>query len=257
MKPSATFKLIPTLALVLGFLPGAVTAATHHVTVGDNFFSPSSLTIQVGDTVQWNNAAGGNVHNVADNGGAFQSSDGSSFTFSYTYNSAGVKPYNCTFHGNMTGTITVEAAASDFLINAGLNDAWGDPAVDKQGFFITVFPDIQKIFLSWFTYDTQRPANGVTAILGEPGHRWLTAFGGFAGDTATLDIELTQGGIFDANPPDPTQSPYGTIQLEFNNCNEAELSYNIPSLGLSRSMVIKRSYASPDNVAVCEALQTP
>ena len=257
MKLSAIFKLIPTLALALGFLPGAAAAATHMVTVQDNSFSPKTLTIQAGDTVQWNNAAGGNTHNITSNNGTFGHSNGSSFTYSFTFNSAGSNPYQCTIHGGMTGTITVEAVASGFVINSGLNDAWGDPAVDKQGFFIIVFPDIKKLFLSWFTYDTQRPPNGVTAILGEPGHRWLTAFGGYTGDTATLNIELTQGGIFDANPPDPTQSPYGTIELLFNNCNQADLSYNIPSLGLSSATTITRTYASPDNVALCESLQTP
>ncbi|MGH8034262.1 MAG: cupredoxin domain-containing protein, partial [Lysobacterales bacterium] len=166
-------------------------------------------------------------------------------------------PYNCTIHASMTGTITVQAVASDGFINSGLNDAWGDPTIDKQGFFITVFPDIKKIFLSWFTYDLQRPANGVTAMLGEPGHRWLTALGTYTGDRATLAIELTQGGIFDANPPDPTQSPYGTIELLVNNCNQIELLYEIPSLGLSRLMFVERTYASPDNVALCESLRSP
>jgi hypothetical protein len=153
-------------------------------------------------------------------------------------------------------TVTGTSNAT-FQISNTLNDAWYDPGTNGQGFFITVFPDIQKVFLAWFTYDTERPAGSVTAILGEPGHRWLTAFGGYNGDSATLDIELTQGGIFDANPPAPTQSPYGTIELIFNSCNEAELAYFIPSLGLTRNMLIQRTYASPDTVALCEALQTP
>jgi len=31
--------------------------------------------------------------------------------------------------------------------------------------------------MAWFTHDTERPDTGVEAILGEPGHRWLTAQG--------------------------------------------------------------------------------
>jgi len=31
-----------------------------------------------------------------------------------------------------------------------------------------VFPDIDKMFLAWFTYDKQRPPQDVTAMLGEP-----------------------------------------------------------------------------------------
>ena len=37
---------------------------------------------------------------------------------------------------------------SGFLINAGLNDAWYNPATDGQGFFITVFPDIGYVLLA-------------------------------------------------------------------------------------------------------------
>jgi sugar lactone lactonase YvrE len=74
---------------------------------------------------------------------------------------------------------------ADFVINAGLNDAWFNASTPGQGFFVTVFPDSGQVFLAWFTYDTERPDESVTAILGEPGHRWLTAFGPYEGDTAT------------------------------------------------------------------------
>jgi len=71
-------------------------------------------------------------------------------------------------------------SGQDFQINAGLNDAWYDPETAGQGFLITVFPDIGQMFLAWFTYDVERPGEGVTAQLGEPGHRWLTAQGPYA-----------------------------------------------------------------------------
>ena len=52
---------------------------------------------------------------------------------------------------------------------------WNKMAMDSQGFLIMVFPDRKETFLAWFTFDTKRPPEDVTAILGEPGHRWLTA----------------------------------------------------------------------------------
>ncbi len=55
-----------------------------------------------------------------------------------------------------------------FKINAGLNDAWFDPKTNGQGFFITVYPDIKQMYLAWFTYDTERPPEDVTAISGTP-----------------------------------------------------------------------------------------
>ena len=43
---------------ILCSAPFGVYSATHEVTVGNNFFSPNDLTIQVGDTVRWTNNAG-------------------------------------------------------------------------------------------------------------------------------------------------------------------------------------------------------
>lgn len=142
---------------------------------------------------------------------------------------------------------------SPFHINAGLNDAWFEPATAGQGFFHVVFPDLELVFLSWFTYDTERPPEDVTAILGEPGHRWLTAQGGYVDDTAVLDIFVTRGGVFDQEdpPPDPAEV-IGTMTIEWCDCEKGKLNYNMPSLGLAGNIKLER--VTPDNVALCEAL---
>jgi plastocyanin len=496
MQAKAMLYCLPLLLAILLPLP-AVAQTTHIVNVMDNFFSPASLTIQVGDTVEWRNAAGGNSHNVTANDGSFASTTASSFTFSVTFNSAGSNPYRCTVHAGMTGTITVEGAGGDpadlamqsvdatsgtyapgaaipiaisiqniggeasgsysvsyyastdsnitgadtllgsnnrasltagavanfaanaafpgnmpdgmyfigaiinlndannanntgvdnspvtveapqaqadlalnevsapsgsfpqgatisvdaevenvgdaasgafsidfyastntsittqdrllgtqnraglnpgedssgpfnvmipgnlapgtyfiggiidvndannannvnhdnqaltvteaggngFLINEGLNDSWFNPATGGQGFFITVFPDIEMMFLAWFTYDVERPPGNVSAMLGEPGHRWLTAFGPYAGDTAMLEVELTQGGVFDASPPAPTQGPDGTMTVVFSDCNTAEVTYNITSAQVSGEVPIRR--IANDNIPFCESLAAP
>ena len=140
-----------------------------------------------------------------------------------------------------------------FQVNAGLNDAWFNPATPGQGFFITVFPDIGKVFLSNFTFDTARPPAETPATFGEAGHRWVTAFGDYAGNTATLDAELTSGGVFDAETPPPMQQDnYGTYEVEFLDCNNAVIRYSFPSLGLSGEIPITR--LATDNVALCERL---
>jgi len=142
---------------------------------------------------------------------------------------------------------------SEFQINAGLNDSWYNPATDGQGFFITVYPDLGMMFVSWFTFDVERPPPGNTAILGEPGHRWLTAFGPYDGDTANLDIEVTRGGVFDkAQPPATTESGYGTMTVEFADCTAGLVSYEIPSLGLQGQIPIER--IALDNVTLCGTL---
>jgi len=141
---------------------------------------------------------------------------------------------------------------NDFLINQGLNDAWYYSETDGQGFLIIVYPLREEIFIAWFTYDTVRPDDSVTAMLGEPGHRWLTAQGPYAGNKAVLDIFVTAGGIFDAGTPVPVTTPDGTIIIEFSDCTAGTITYDIPSVG--RQGVIPIQRITPDNVALCEAL---
>ncbi len=149
-----------------------------------------------------------------------------------------------------------EITFTDVLqINAGLNDAWFNLATAGQGFFFVVFPASELFFLSWFAFDVERPDESITAILGEPGHRWLTAFGTWEGDTVELIIELTSGAVFDKpEPPIDPQVEYGTITIVFHDCNNATLSYDIPSLGLMGTIELTRVFADPDNIALCEAL---
>jgi len=146
---------------------------------------------------------------------------------------------------------------SSFQINPGINDAWYNAATNGQGFLITVFPEIKQVFLAWFTYDVERPPEDVTAMLGDPGHRWLTAQGPYEGDTANLKISVTTGGVFDAAEPATTTDPGGdgTILLQFANCSDGLVSYEITSLGLSGEIPIQRIV--PDNVALCETLNAP
>jgi len=145
-------------------------------------------------------------------------------------------------------TVSVE-----FEINPGLNDAWYNPETDGQGFFISVFPELELVSLAWFTYDTERPADDVEAVLGDPGHRWLTAVGPFSGNQAQLEISITRGGIFDSAEPEPTSTPGGTIQLKFDDCNSGTVSYDIPSISQMGELPIER--VAWDNVALCEALK--
>jgi plastocyanin len=149
--------------------------------------------------------------------------------------------------------LVVDGSGTAFIINNGLNDAWYNEATTGQGFFITVFPDIGSIFLAWFTYDTTRPPVDVVAFLGESGHRWLTAFGTYAGNVAVLDVELTEGGVFNSEQPMVSQTAYGTIEIEFIDCNNAILRYDFPSLGLMGEIPITR--IATDNVPRCQAAQ--
>ena len=139
------------------------------------------------------------------------------------------------------------------VLNAGLNDAWFNATTSGQGFFVIVFPDIKQVFLGWFTYDTERPASDTTALLGEPGHRWVTAQGPYEGNTANLTLFVTEGGVFNAAEPAAGTDPAGdgTVTLTFTDCENGVVNFEITSLGLSGEIPIQR--LALDNVARCES----
>ena len=378
-----TCKLFSLLLLVVAAIlsPVYALAATHVVQVLDpRSFSPSSLTIEVGDTVRWTNASGGMSHNVAADDGSFRSTTSSGFTFEMTFNSVAEILYHCTIHSTsaasggtaMNGSINVIAASgsvdvsiesinaidgsyeagedfrvtatlknlgdlgsgafnvnfyaspddevtsgdtflgskninnlsagesenidesvdlpgtlpagdyfigaiidlndsglsnnsngdetpifvfTQFIMNAGMNDAWYDPTTDGQGFFITVFPNLNFVSLAWFTYDTELPPLDATANLGDPGHRWMTAGGVINNDQAVLDIEFTSGGIFDTPSVIVRTDPVGadgTLILKFDNCRTGTIDYDITTINAQGTVPIQR--VANDNIALCEAL---
>jgi len=168
------------------------------------------------------------------------------------------------------GVLTVEWDETDafpVVINPGMNDAWYNPLTDGQGIFTIVYPSIPLVFLAWFTYEIDAPADGsaaslnsanspypeLTALLGDDQHRWLTAAGPFEGNRALLDISITRGGKFDA--PDPVQRENdGTIELIFEDCEKLVAKYHIASLNKSGEIPLQR--VANDNVPLCEAFSS-
>jgi plastocyanin len=113
-RPGWATTLTPILTILV--LAGSAAAATINVDVapGGLFFSPSSVTIQPGDTVKWTWKGSG--HSVTaglpgGNTGLFDSGvRNSGFTFSFTFPSAGAFDYYCSPHGaccGMIGNVTV------------------------------------------------------------------------------------------------------------------------------------------------------
>jgi plastocyanin len=82
------------------------------VTAGDNFFTPSTVTINQGDAVTWTNA-GRNDHNVHFEDGFDQPADPdrSAWTVTRRFDMPGAYNYLCEEHPGMTGTVTVNAVA--------------------------------------------------------------------------------------------------------------------------------------------------
>lgn len=89
-----------------GSAGGTVGGTTHTVHVASFSFSPSSLTVAVGDTVHFVFDSGTHTA-TADNGEFDSGSKSAGGTFDWKPSTAGDVPFHCTFHGQMTGTITV------------------------------------------------------------------------------------------------------------------------------------------------------
>ncbi len=272
MKPVSIVAAICLPAL----FPLMAHAEIHRVSVRTSFFAPNDIVIQAGDTVLWTDSRQSDncgyggcparvMHNVVADDQSFSSGrpdDG--WSFQQTFDEPGEILYHCESHSSpgksinnfMNGRITVQAVEEEpFLINVAMTDAWFFPDTAGQGFFIIVWEDKKLVFLSWFTYDTVRPPDDVTANLGEPGHRWLTALGPYEGDTALLDVFLSKGMIFDSSqPPVTTEQLEGaTIEIVWTDCKTGLVKYNIPTLGLSGDIPIERIV--PDNIPACEAAQ--
>jgi plastocyanin len=106
-------------------IAGAATVMVQVAPKGDLSFSPSSVSINPGDTVQWIWKSKAMPHSVTSgNGGTsnglFNSGlqQSNTFTFSHTFPTAGTFPYFCSVHFTvMKGTVTVAAAASSKLSN--------------------------------------------------------------------------------------------------------------------------------------------
>jgi plastocyanin len=93
---------------------GASPAATASITVTNNVFNPTPVTVAIGGTVIWNwnscdeyGGSGGCIsHNVTFPAGA-NSATQSSGTFQRQFPTAGTFEYRCTLHAGMTGTVVV------------------------------------------------------------------------------------------------------------------------------------------------------
>ncbi|OFX47880.1 MAG: hypothetical protein A2046_02905 [Bacteroidetes bacterium GWA2_30_7] len=117
MKTKFTLlKLYLIIIIYFSIIYNALSQTKYIVNVSNYSFSPSTLTILAGDTVEWHNISGN--HNVNGTTGTFPSNPasfgnlaGTGWTYSYVFNTVGSYEYQCNIHPSMKGYITVNAAA--------------------------------------------------------------------------------------------------------------------------------------------------
>jgi LPXTG-motif cell wall-anchored protein len=108
----ALFAILP----VVGAAPRAADAKT--IAMKDFKFDPQTITINVGDTITWQNGDQ-TVHTATADDGSFNTNDVAAGASSQaiTFNNAGTFAFYCKYHGGpggkgMSGTIVVQAAAA-------------------------------------------------------------------------------------------------------------------------------------------------
>ena len=106
--------LVGIIFVLYGATPTHTLAATHTVSFGNFSFNPKSLTVNVGDTVNFTETFGG-FHTVTGQNVAEPFCRNSTVTScSVTFNAAGTFPYECIFHAisGMTGVVFVVTTAN-------------------------------------------------------------------------------------------------------------------------------------------------
>jgi plastocyanin len=105
----ASLALVVTVAACGGDDSTSTSSKAGAVTVKDNYFSPKSASVKVGDTVTWT-FTGGSAHNVTFDD--FNSKLMKSGTYTHTFAKAGSFEYRCTIHTGMKGTVDVTDSAA-------------------------------------------------------------------------------------------------------------------------------------------------
>ena len=139
-----------------------------------------------------------------------------------------------------------------FRINTAMSGSWFNPETTGQGFFMDILDSSNQLFLAWFTYDLERPDSSVSAMIGEPGHRWMTALGPFEGVTADLPIYWNSGMIFDSATPLTEQMQDGDMTVRFTDCANGNVEYDLGSTNVTGNVPIQR--LANDAVSLCNSL---
>jgi plastocyanin len=193
--------LIVAAAAFLAGWAGTAEAATITVNVNSNFFSPSDVTVNVGDTVQWVWVEG--AHTTTSSDGLWDSGiQSAGSTFQFTFNQAGDFKYICTIHFqccNMAGTVHVSPAVGTvaaLLVSAPSNVSAGSPfdvtvtAVDANGNTVTGYTGTVA-FSSTDPFPAVLPANYTFTANDQGTHTFSGGVTLFTAGAQTLTVQDT------------------------------------------------------------------
>ncbi len=257
------------------------------ITVNDNFFAPTDITIFVGETITWINNGNG-FHNVNGTEATFPGNDPEFFysgdpsnldwSYSYTFNTPGTYDFQCDVHPiTMTGTVTVLPAPSeDIVINEIMYNPPGTDAlgeylelynrgsadVNLQGFSFSegidyVFPDISLAPGEFLVLAADSAA--VQATYGISARQWT--LGGLSNNGEDIVLLDNMGNIIDIVVYD-NNAPWAAIadgegpslilcDPNSDNSDPANWRYSVESTGIVPAGSLDLIFASPGMANNC------
>ncbi len=196
-------KALRTLTLIGALAAGLqASATTYNVQVGSggNTFSPSSVSMALGDTIKWTLAGG--THNVTGmsvpTGAAAVSSgtmSSSGTTYSYVPTIVGSYTYQCTFHSGMTGSFSVSCGAGPSRVVISSNT--GSPATCQGTTYMLSIPTQGGATYQWYNGTSLIP--GATAASFTP-----TASGTYTAKVSRCSIDSVSAPFTVTINPNPT-----------------------------------------------------
>ncbi|MDB6110495.1 MAG: Repeat family protein [Pedosphaera sp.] len=267
--PSSLVKKLFALVLVSGaFALQIASATTFVVSYGGTFglaFSPSSITINAGDTVVWtnNNVSGAGSHTITGNTAPdmFCGSGTIPVGCSHTFSGSGVFAYHCIPHAGfgMTGLVTVVSAPpSVSLAGPGAGSVFAAPAnvklsatatstggsVTNVQFFGNGSP-LGSITASPFNFTANGLAAGAYSITAK-----ATA-GGVSATSAPVSIT-----VVNAKPITNFLASVNNGQFTFDHTADAGLRYVVEnSTNLISWSSLKTNTATSNSVHVTDSFQ--
>jgi hypothetical protein len=110
-------------------------------------------------------------------------------------------------------------------------DSWLNPNTPGEGLFFDYSRSLDALFVAWFTLKLEATApTGLVEGIGTPDQRWMTSLLSLDGNIASGQLRARRGGAFDTAPTSFEESVVvGTIEIEFLECDQAIVRYNILS----------------------------
>jgi plastocyanin len=215
--------------------------------VGLSCFTPSQLSIAVGDSVeffQYADTLFTGAHNVVADDGSFRCAKGcdgeggagtpgsdsvcngagyclfnpqvNRLSFTRTFNAPGIVRYHDEVSG-AAGLIAIQGAVS-LAINAGISGAWFNPAQNGHGFMLEVLPGTpMRLLAAWLVFSPQGQSS------------WIWAVGSVNGNQAVLQGVQTvgSGAQFppNFNAAKVTEQPWGTLTFTFIDCDHGHVEW--------------------------------